>query len=194
MVFHAFTCSIKVKAQRSDKRSGAFEKLKFEKKLKWRVMCVCKYLSHIQLFATPWIVACQALLSIEFSRQEYWSVLPFKVRQCLFKNLGQNIPSRSCYKWKYFEAGNCLPFLRNRKKAEVAGVEYAVVYLLSHVQLVGVPWTVAHQALLSVEFSRQEYWSVLPFPSPGELPSPGIEPGSPALQANSLPSKPPGNP
>ena len=43
-------------------------------------------------------------------------------------------------------------------------------------------------------FSRQEYWSGLPFPSPEDLPDPGIEPGSPALQADSLPSEPPGNP
>ena len=48
------------------------------------------------------------------------------------------------------------------------------------------PWTVAHQALLSIGFSRQEYWSGLPFPSPGNLPYPGIEPGSPVLQADSL--------
>ena len=46
------------------------------------------------------------------------------------------------------------------------------------------PWTVAHQVPLSMGFSRQEYWSVLPFPSPGDLPDPGIEPGSPALQAD----------
>ena len=49
------------------------------------------------------------------------------------------------------------------------------------------PWTVAHQAPLSVGFSRQEYWSGLPFPSPGDLPDPGIEPASAALQADSLP-------
>ena len=50
------------------------------------------------------------------------------------------------------------------------------------------PWTVAHQAPLSMGFSRQEYWSGLPFPSPGDLPNPGIEPKSPALQADSLPT------
>ena len=47
---------------------------------------------------------------------------------------------------------------------------------------------------LSMEFSRQEYWSGLPFPSPGNLPDPGTEPGSPALQADTLPSEPPGKP
>ena len=56
------------------------------------------------------------------------------------------------------------------------------------------PWTVAHQAPLSMEFSRQEYWSGLPFPSPGDLPDPGIEPWSPAFQADALPSEPPGKP
>ena len=50
--------------------------------------------------------------------------------------------------------------------------------------------TAAHQAPLSMGFSRQEYWSGLPFPSPGDLPDPGIEPGSPALEADSLTSEP----
>ena len=56
------------------------------------------------------------------------------------------------------------------------------------------PWTVACQAPLSLGFSRQEYWSGLPFPSPGDLPDPGIKPGSFALRADSLPSEPPGKP
>ena len=54
------------------------------------------------------------------------------------------------------------------------------------------PRTVARQAPLSMEFSRQEYWSGLPFPFPGDLPDLGIEPRSPALQADSLPSESPG--
>ena len=53
---------------------------------------------------------------------------------------------------------------------------------------------VAHQALLSMEFSKQEYWRELPFPPPGDLSNLGIKPGSPALQADSLPFKPPGKP
>ena len=56
------------------------------------------------------------------------------------------------------------------------------------------PWTVAHQAPLSMEFSRQEYWSGLPFPSPEDLPDPGIDPRSPALQADSLLTESPGKP
>ena len=54
------------------------------------------------------------------------------------------------------------------------------------------PWTVACQVPLSMGFSRQEYWSGLPFPSPGDLPNPGTEPGPPALQADSLPIELPG--
>ena len=64
-----------------------------------------------------------------------------------------------------------------------------VVLLLSHVRLFVTPWTVACQAPLSIGFSRQEYWSRLPFSSPGDLPNPGIEPWSPALQADSLPTE-----
>ena len=56
------------------------------------------------------------------------------------------------------------------------------------------PWAVACQAPLSVKFSRQEYWSELPCPSPGDLPNPGIKLGSPELQADSLLSEPPGKP
>ena len=63
---------------------------------------------------------------------------------------------------------------------------------LSCVQLFATPWTVAYQAPPSMGFSRQECWSGLPFPSPGDLPNPGIEPGSPALQADALLSEPPG--
>ena len=54
------------------------------------------------------------------------------------------------------------------------------------------PWTVAYQAPPSMGFSRQEYWSRLPFPSPGDLPDPGIEPWSPAFQADTLTSEPRG--
>ena len=54
------------------------------------------------------------------------------------------------------------------------------------------PWAVAYQASPSMGFSRQEYWSGLPFPSPGDLPDPGIEPGSPTLAADALTSEPPG--
>ena len=63
---------------------------------------------------------------------------------------------------------------------------------LSRVQLFATPWTVAYQVPLSMGFSRQGYWSGLPFHSPGDLPNPGIEPGSPALEIDALLSEPPG--
>ena len=63
---------------------------------------------------------------------------------------------------------------------------------LTRVRLFATPWTVAYQAPLSMRFSRQEYWSGLPFPSPGGLPDPGIKPGSPALESDALTSEPPG--
>ena len=63
---------------------------------------------------------------------------------------------------------------------------------LSRVWLFATPWTVAYQAPLSMGFSRQEHWSGLPFPSPGDLPDPGIKLGSPAFQIDALTSEPPG--
>ena len=62
---------------------------------------------------------------------------------------------------------------------------------LSRVRLFATPRTVAYQAPQSMEFSKQEYWSGLPFPSPGDLPKPEIKPGYPTLQADALPSEPP---
>ena len=121
-------------------------------------MCVC-VLSHVQLFAIPWTVALQAPLSTEFSRQEYWSVLPFPPPIMIMREMQIKTTMRRH---------------------------------LSPIQLFATPWTVAYQAPLSMEFSRQEYWSGLPFPSPWDLPDPGIEPRSPALQADTLPSEPPG--
>ena len=66
------------------------------------------------------------------------------------------------------------------------------VNFLSHALLFATPWTVAYQTPPSMGFSRQEYWSGVSFPSPGDLPNPGMEPGSPAFQADALTSEPPG--
>ena len=81
----------------------------------------------------------------------------------------------------------CLSFIELDK-----GIQQ--IQSFSRVRLLATPWTVAHQAPLSMEFSKQEYWSGWSFPSPGDLPDPGIKPGSPALQADSSPSEPPGKP
>ena len=72
-----------------------------------------------------------------------------------------------------------------------------VTVLVAHISciwLFATPWTVAHQSSLPMGFSRQEYWSGLPFPSPGDLSNPGIKSESPTLQADSLQSEPPGKP
>ena len=65
---------------------------------------------------------------------------------------------------------------------------------LSRVRLFATLWTVAHQAPRSMGFSRQEYWSGLPFLPPRDIPNPGIEPWAPALESDTLPSEPPGKP
>ena len=78
--------------------------------------------------------------------------------------------------------------------AAVTIYSYFEVNSLSHVRLFATPWTEAHQAPPSMGFSRQEYWSGLAFPSPGDLPDPGIESRCPALQADTLTPEPPGKP
>ena len=80
-----------------------------------------------------------------------------------------------------------IPSFRKKKKVKEIKKETEVAQLCP---ILWDPWTVACQAPLSVGFSRQ-YWSGLPFPSPGDLPDPGMEPGSPALRADALPSEPP---
>ena len=80
----------------------------------------------------------------------------------------------------------------NQKNTTVIrGLYMCMCWLLIWVWLFVAPWTISHQAHLCMEFSRQEYWSGLPFPFLGDLTDPGIEPGSPALQEDSLPSEPP---
>ena len=73
-------------------------------------------------------------------------------------------------------------------------MDVVVVQSLSRVQLFATQWTVAHQALLSMGFPRQEYWSGLTFPSPRDLPNPGIKPVSQALSGGFFITEPPGKP
>ena len=152
--------------------------------LNWYVKEACEcvqLLSRVQLFATPWTVARQVPLSMGFPRQEFWSGLPIPPPEDL-PNPGIKLAS--------------LVSLPLAAGFFTAGTTWEIKWKLpSFIQLFLTPWIVARQAILSMEFSRQEYWSGLPFPSPGDLPDPGIEPGSPALQADSLPSElsaPPG--
>ena len=112
----------------------------------------------------------------------------------LFRSLMK--PSRFCFhyvsKSRWPRSG-----LRNGKSQSSSQFPRRVkvkVKLLSCVRLFATPWMVAYQAPLSIGFSRQECWSRLPFPSPGDLPHPGIEPRSPTLQPDALLSEPPGKP
>ena len=82
----------------------------------------------------------------------------------------------------------------NHSERRMSGKPWKWKWKWSHVRLFVTPWTVASQAPPSLGFSRQECWSGLPFPSPGDLSNPGIEPASPTLQADALPSEPPGRP
>ena len=88
-------------------------------------------------------------------------------------------------RFKILSSQNPIQSTKNREKPSVCVLSH-----FSRIRLFGTPWTVAHQAPLSMGFSRPEYWSGSPYPSPGDLPNPGIEPVSPvapALQADSLP-------
>ena len=136
--------------------------------------CMLSHFSHIQLFATLWSVAGQEPLSMGFSRQEHCSGLPCPPPG--------GLP----------DPGIKTSFLTS--PALAGGFFVCVLSHFSCVRLFETLWTIAHQAPLSMGFSRQEYWSGLPRPPPGDLPNPGTEPRSPAMQADSLPSEPPGKP
>ena len=87
------------------------------------------------------------------------------------------------------------PLKRQLKLSKLIMLSLKVkVKSFSHVRLFATPWMVTYQAPQSMGFSKQEYWSGLPFPSPGDLSNPGIEPRSPALQTDALPSEPLGKP
>ena len=146
-------------------------------------VCICMFshLSCVQLFATPWTVAHQVPLSMEFSRQEHWSGLP--------STSPGDLPDPGIKPVSLALAGEFLTIVPPGKPNT-----YLLLSCFSRVRLCATPETAAHQALPSLGFSRQEYWHALPFPSPGSLPHAGIEPRSPALQADSLLTEVPGKP
>ena len=120
--------------------------------------------SHVRLFESPWTAAHQASLSFTNS----WTECT-QTHVHLISN------------WYSFSQFFLL-------------IVVSRIYMLSRVQLFATPWTVAYQAPPSMGFSRQQCLSGLPFPSPRDLPNPGIDPRSPTLQADALLSEPPGKP
>ena len=132
--------------------------------------CMLSCFSHVQLSVTPWTIARQASLSMD-SPGKNTRVGCHAPLQGLF--LTQGLTELQIY--KEIELG----LVKEESESVICSVMSNSV----------IPWTIAHQAPLGMEFSRQEYWSGLPFPSPGDLPDRGIEPRSPALQADSLPAE-----
>ena len=141
-------------------------------------------LNRVQLFVTPWTVAHQAPLSMGFCRQEYWGGFPCPPPGDL-PNLGIEPQSPA---WQ----ADSLPLALSGKPFNWAA---CMLNCFSYVNSV-IPGITAHQAPLPKGFSRQEYWSRLLCPPPGNLPDPGIEPMSLmsnlCWQAGSLPLAPPG--
>ena len=147
---------------------------KNKKAFRWRPTCVCACFSHGRCFAIPWTVARQASLSMEFSRQEYWSGLPCPPPRDLLNPEIEPVslvsPTLPAGSW---------PLAPPWKPLSVRLILKKICWSLSCVQFFVILWTVARQSPQSTGFPRQEYWSGLPFPSPGELPNPRIEPGLP---------------
>ena len=140
-------------------------------------------LSCVQLFVTPWTVARQAPLSLGFPRQEYWSGLPFPSPG--------DLPEPGIKPEAPALAADSLPLSHQGSPC--------MFYVLcaqsfSCVQLFAFLWTVALQAPLSIEFSRQEYRSRMPFPTPGDLPDGNLNLPLLHWQADSLPQAPPVKP
>ena len=146
-------------------------------------MLCAQSLSSVQLFVTPWTIAHQAPLPMGTvqARILKWFAMPFSRGSTQLRDQTQvsHTVSRFLTIWATI-------LLLNISKLCIYDSE---CYSLNRVQLFATPWTVARQANLSMEFSRRENWSGWPFPSPGDPPDPGIEPGSPALQADSLSSE-----
>ena len=136
-----------------------------------------------------------------FSRRGYWNGLPFpSLGDLPNPEIKPRSPALQAYsllseppgKPKNTRVGSLSLSPGDLPYPGVPCIESEVMKSLSHVQLFAIPWTVVYQASLSMGFSRQEYWSGLPCPSPRDLPDLGIELTSPAFQADSLLSEPPG--
>ena len=149
-------------------------------------VCVCVHSVMSDSFSTPKTVAHQAPCPWNFPGKNTGVGCHFLLRG-IFPTQGLN---PCLLHWQL----DSLPLCHQLVGWQVGVGEKCVLSRSSCVWVFATPWAIALQAPLSMGFSRQEYWSGLPCPPPGDLPNPGIEPGSSALQANSLPSEQPGKP
>ena len=151
-----------------------------------RIVYAC-VLSHSVVSNSLWPMdcSCQAAISKGFSRRESWSGLPFPFPGNLpDPGIKPGSPALQAYSFCLSHQGSPYRIVKAKEK----------VKSLSRVQFFAILGTAAYQAPPSMGFSRQEYWSGVPFPSPGDLPNPGIKPRFPELQTDALPSEPPGKP
>ena len=153
-------------------------------------LCGAQSLGLVWLFATPRTVACQAPLPMEFSKQEYWSGLPFpsprdlpRSYQHLLHLLHWQTECTNCATWELIETDGNHVY-----------IPCVLCLVASHVQLFVTHGLQPARVLCPWGFSRKEYWSGLPCFPPGDLLNPGIEPRSPTLQVDSLLYEPPGRP
>ena len=137
---------------------------------------ICCLVANLCLTETPWTGAHQAPLSMGFPRQEYWNGLPFLSPGAL--------PDPEIEPGSLVLQADLYHLSDQRRPTD------RVKWSRSVLSDSATPWTAAHQAPPSMGFSRQEYWSGVPLPSPGDLLDPGIEHASPSLQADTLPSEP----
>ena len=121
---------------------------------------VAQSLSRVRLFATPWTAAYQAPPSMEFSRQDYWSGVPFPSPG--------DLPDPGIKPESLMSPALAGSFFTTSATWEAPQESLLLLLLsrLSHVRRLATPWTAAYQAPPSMEFARQEYWSGVPLPSP----------------------------
>ena len=165
------------------------------------LLLLLSHFSRVRLCATPEMAAHQAPLSLGFSRQEYWSGLPFPSTMHESEKWVKSLSHVWLFATPWtaaYHAPLSMGFSRQEYWSRLpltSPIKDTWSYKLSVsvscpvVPDSATPWTAAHQAPLSMRFSRQGYWNGLSFPSPEDLANPGIEPRSPALQADSSPTE-----
>ena len=133
---------------------------------------------------------------MEFSRQEYWSGLPFPSPGGGGGLVTKSCPTLATCELGTYQAPRSMGFFRQEywNGLPFPSPDGGGGLVTNSCPTLATPWTVACQAPLSMGFPRQEYWSQLPFPSPGDLSDPEIKPRSPALQEDSLPTELRGKP